>query len=484
MLEKYSGFTLVFSGEVTAMKTQKILSSLIFLLLIGTLLFRADLASAQTPGSIKWFFVTSMDPLSGVPGSPAIADDGTIYAGSLNGNFYAINPDGTLKWSFDAGVPIAYTPAIGDDGTIYVNAASGLYAFYPDGTIKWWFSADCLFLGGPAIAKDGTIYIGSNVSKLFAIRPNGTQEWEFEITSAGQVSDPVIGMDGTIYFGTAFSDQRFYAVYPNGTKKWEYYVGANVVGSPAIARNGTIYFGAMNAKLYALNPNGTKKWEYYAKWGGIRSSPAIGADGTIYFGTDASNLHAVNPNATVQWVFHTWGSVGSSPAIGANGIIYFGSMDTFIYALHPHGSEYWDRGTEGQVHSSPVIADDGIMYIGCRHSVKAIYTDSYGLANSAWPMYRANPKRTARVDKFFISIKYIKFLIKNIVIIDLNKGVKNSLTTKLNSAINALKDERPGPAVNKLNAFIHEVDALSRKKIADDNAADLIRHAQAIIDSL
>jgi len=56
-------------------------------------------------------------------------------------SLYAVNLDGTLKWSTTAipsvglgiGLP---TPSVGSDGTIYVGADS-IYAFNPDGTLKW-----------------------------------------------------------------------------------------------------------------------------------------------------------------------------------------------------------------------------------------------------------------------------------------------------------------------------------------------------------
>jgi len=35
--------------------------------------------------------------------SPAIGSDGTIYFGSLDGNLYAVDPAGALKWNYQAG---------------------------------------------------------------------------------------------------------------------------------------------------------------------------------------------------------------------------------------------------------------------------------------------------------------------------------------------------------------------------------------------
>ena len=55
--------------------------------------------------------------------SPAIGADSTIYVGFYHDNsLYAINPDGTLKWSYQTGGYVDSSPAIGTDGTIYVGS--------------------------------------------------------------------------------------------------------------------------------------------------------------------------------------------------------------------------------------------------------------------------------------------------------------------------------------------------------------------------
>jgi hypothetical protein len=62
--------------------------------------------------------------------SPAIGGDGTVYIGSGDDSVYAINPDGTKKWSFATGSEVYSSPAIAADGTVYVGSYDGnLYAF-------------------------------------------------------------------------------------------------------------------------------------------------------------------------------------------------------------------------------------------------------------------------------------------------------------------------------------------------------------------
>jgi outer membrane protein assembly factor BamB len=62
--------------------------------------------------------------------SPAIGNDGTIFVGSTDGNFYAINgTTGAIKYKYNVGSPINSSPAIGSDGTVYFAADDGnLYA--------------------------------------------------------------------------------------------------------------------------------------------------------------------------------------------------------------------------------------------------------------------------------------------------------------------------------------------------------------------
>ena len=64
-----------------------------------------------------------------IDSSPAIGSDGTIYVGSDDYNLYAINSNGTLKWSYATGSWYNSSPAIGSDSTIYVGSDDGkLYA--------------------------------------------------------------------------------------------------------------------------------------------------------------------------------------------------------------------------------------------------------------------------------------------------------------------------------------------------------------------
>lgn len=142
----------------------------------------ALIAVDASSGGIKWAFAAhDFD----VRSSPSIDADGTIYFGTKgnNGFVYAVNPDGSKKWSYATnheaqdrgGTDVYNTPAIGVDGTIYAYSEWGyLYAFRRDGSLKWKDNALLPQYGGgeessPTITQDGTLYIGKGYGAFMAV---------------------------------------------------------------------------------------------------------------------------------------------------------------------------------------------------------------------------------------------------------------------------------------------------------------------------
>ncbi|NLO91143.1 MAG: PQQ-like beta-propeller repeat protein, partial [Elusimicrobia bacterium] len=66
----------------------------------------------------KWQFTTG----GHIRSATAISSDGTLYIGSYDHILYALNPNGTVKWTYHAGTAeYEPSPAIGPDGTIYTG---------------------------------------------------------------------------------------------------------------------------------------------------------------------------------------------------------------------------------------------------------------------------------------------------------------------------------------------------------------------------
>ena len=64
--------------------------------------------------------------------TPAIGNDGTVYTGSNNGSFYAINNEtGEIIWEFNAKASIDFvSPVIGSDGTVYFGTFEKKYLHF------------------------------------------------------------------------------------------------------------------------------------------------------------------------------------------------------------------------------------------------------------------------------------------------------------------------------------------------------------------
>jgi len=217
-------------------------------------------------GTLKWSYQT---PGYTLFSSPAISPEGTIYVTDYN-RFYAFDEDEDVQWSYSVplDVPDLYSsPAVGPDGTIffgveayrYIEDVGGswwgeLYAINPDGTLKWSYEVNGPIFSSPAINSDGTIYFGSLDRNIYAVNPGGTLKWSYE--TDGEVwSSPAIGLDGTIYIGS--NDNKFYAVNQDGTLKWSHITDGPVFSSPAIGSDETVYVGSDTGKVYAFGSDAT-----------------------------------------------------------------------------------------------------------------------------------------------------------------------------------------------------------------------------------
>ncbi|AGB01803.1 PKD domain-containing protein [Methanoregula formicica] len=328
--------------------------------------------------TVKWIYPA---PGNFTYSSPVIGPDGTIYIPNYGDkNLYAINPDGSVKWTYYSGGNLYYSPAIGSDGTIYFGDYTNynLTALNPDGTRKWNFTTGGSVQASPAIGPDGTIYVpGYSSNKLYALNPDGTEKWNFTTGGGMRGGSPAIGPDGTIYIGT-YADKKLWAVNPDGTEKWTFTTGGSVYNQPAIGADGTIYVTSYtDKKLWAVNPDGTEKWNFTTGYS-IAAGPAVGSDGTIYIGSRYANgkFFALNSDGTQKWNFTTSAMIPEAPAIGADGTIYFGTYSTAsgktrnFYALNPDATQKWiftlGTGLAQDIQGSPAIGSDGTVYVATK----------------------------------------------------------------------------------------------------------------------
>ncbi|MEO0073780.1 MAG: PQQ-binding-like beta-propeller repeat protein [candidate division WOR-3 bacterium] len=254
-------------------------------------------------GSIRWEFGAGSDVYS----APAIdrtlpEDSCVIYFATLAGRLYALNYNGSLRWSAEIG-PVIGSPAIGPDHTVYVcRFNDSLIALNPDGSRKWSLPVTTSAFSALAIAADGTIYLPTseqNVDLLLALDPSGTTKWRSPISWSTVA--PVVAQDGTVHLGSHTG--AFYAISSNGRLCWSYTTRAAITSPAAVTTSGWIIFGSADSSVYCLNSKGELCWRLKLDEP-VRNSPVtIGADGTIYLhtGTWLYALRGESPLAASQW---------------------------------------------------------------------------------------------------------------------------------------------------------------------------------------
>lgn len=112
----------------------------------------------------------------------ALASDGTLYltgwyykGNNVVGILYAVGPDGSQKWNYTTDYPLNFNPVIGNDGTVYFGEGAlpdTLYALNSDGTLKW--SLPVQTTTAPVIGASGALYVGivttdSTLGQLYSL---------------------------------------------------------------------------------------------------------------------------------------------------------------------------------------------------------------------------------------------------------------------------------------------------------------------------
>ena len=230
-----------------------------------------------------------------------IAPDGTIYTSS-NTTLYAINPDGTEKWSLH-GAGGSRPISLGTDGTIYTGG-SLIKAVNPDGTLRWQFEnprPGLALAAGPGVGPDGNIYAAQDTDDdpdalgIFSLDPDGNLRW------ATRTDYPMIRLRARSNAAIQFSSDRMYvtihrrASTPPTIRTYDFDgdllwyspdLDLAVGGGPVIHPfTGSLIVRWAQTGMQSLSPDGDVEWiREHPGRASLVVGPDIGVDGTIYAG--------------------------------------------------------------------------------------------------------------------------------------------------------------------------------------------------------
>jgi outer membrane protein assembly factor BamB len=175
----------------------------------GTIIVGGNNLTALAPnGAVLWQKPARVPPSGGNASylSPAIGDDGVIYAGQLNAlNLVAVDPSGAELW---ARPDLGGAPAVGFNNDVYVVPETGiLHALNAaDGSTRWTYATgktDYYNSEGVTIDRLGNLYVCSDQGVLTSLTPDGQFRWSYDFAPADNgfigTSAPVIDDNGVLY---------------------------------------------------------------------------------------------------------------------------------------------------------------------------------------------------------------------------------------------------------------------------------------------
>lgn len=300
-------------------------------------------------GRIKWRFQVDAGQIWG---KPAAGPDGSVYAVDQRGNLYGLTIDGALKWIFKRDGSAMQGVSVSVDGTIYYAAGNDLYAVNPDGTLKWSIEgARGGVLAGPEVGPDGNVYAvfeNTQATGQSAITVNANGEVINNVPGYGPAFGPreiVFGAPGQFYFNLNNIDSQ-----KRGLNFFE--LGGDFLfaknqfsGQPAVGPDGTIYtVQSSTSQLAAIDPASGNIIRTF----GNLTAPDVDDDGNIYAATNSSKVFSYEPTGEERWQFQSFGFLGDPMVSPDNNVAV---IDTYKIGAPStiHGLDTEDGGLKWRV---------------------------------------------------------------------------------------------------------------------------------------
>jgi outer membrane protein assembly factor BamB len=267
--------------------------------------------------------------------SAAALHGGVVYAGSADGQLYAVHSDsGRLKWKYAATGAIKSAPAV-IGGTVFFGDEEGVFhAVDADGGQREWsFEAEAEIVSSANFA-DGRVIFGSHDESLYCV-------------TAGQVVSA--GCDGFLRVVDLGDGSELRRVALGG------YVGA----SPAL-HSGRAYVGTFENEVLAIDlGRGEVVWRYENPERKFPFLSSAATDGKLVIvGGRDKLVHAIDAaTGKAVWTYAAGARVDSSPVI-AGSRVFIGVGGGEIVALGlESGEPVWKFDTGSPIVASPSVAD-------------------------------------------------------------------------------------------------------------------------------
>jgi len=329
--------------------------------------------------------------------NPPVVIGNTIYFGSGDGNFYALDVEsGFMRWVFRSGAEINSIP-FADDRHVYFGSQDGsLYALSrEDGREMWSFLTNSQINSQVQRYGDHVIFVG-DADAFYFLSPDG--EEQFRIDNPGWYKFTFLIADNVIYFATG---PRVDLVGPFDINRREFlwFIPFREINSfwysVAAIRNDLVYIGTAdirygtNLGFYAMDRETGRiswartfdgvfsipGWTSFHEWRFFLRNiemldfmaPTVWRDLVIFTGGDSVARAFDAETGELRWEQAFDRPIASSSTI-AGSRLYFGlygdahTPSKLVCLEARDGRLLWSMEIEGALLSAPVIAGKRIIF--------------------------------------------------------------------------------------------------------------------------
>lgn len=309
--------------------------------------------------------------------SPAVAADGSIFVGSEdpnNAGIWRFNPaDGSATHFFPNGQYVSSSVVIGPDGTIYAGSVDGtFYAVKADGSSSLSYTPRCehglstVLQATPALDRAGNIYLGYGCSGsisglsggLLSLDHNLSKRWQYVWAPSSTAGGSVLASPpGEVYGGLVLSPDES-VVYANDSQGHTFAIHT-ADGSPVwpVPFGATAHVGPSPA----LSPDGSIVYVL------VEPGALVEANGYMGVPSQQDGLFALNAtNGTVLAAVPQTQAALASPAVDASGQVIVGIQEGELIGYDAHLNRQFDEtivATNAGIWGGPVIGPDGSIYL-------------------------------------------------------------------------------------------------------------------------
>ena len=294
-------------------------------------------------GSLLWRFPAKADGGKSFYAPPTVIDN-QMFVGDYTNTLYSLNPtSGAQIWEFkkESGHFVS-SPQVVNDTVLAPSSDNNLYALDQNGSLRWSFKTNNVLWAQP-VSDGQLVYLPAMDHNLYALNlSDGSKVWSTDL-GGSLLGSPVL-QDGVLYVNTM--DGKTYAVNAqDGKVVWKVEIGEQIWASPVFHEN-NLYFGTSAGTVYALSTDPSVSASERVLWKVTIGNPVIGAGVVIpnglVFTTEAGDIQAMSFTGETLWIKKVNGKLYSTPVVVNDTLVIAATEgDSLLTAYNLDGGQKW-----------------------------------------------------------------------------------------------------------------------------------------------